>query len=291
MLVMLHPEEVNLVIAHGNCPDGFGAAWSAWKMHKSNIEYYFAIHGSKEMPNVEGKNVLMVDFAYNSFLVMNDLNRKANKMLLLDHHKSAKERLEGKIDCDYVFDMERSGARMAWDFFYPESTAPDLILHIEDRDLWKWELENSREFLASLNSYPQNFDTFDQVSNLSKKEIKDFISEGRAIMRMQKIMINQAVKHAAFGQLIMPDGLFCNCMISNNSSRELISDIGHDLAINAGVGLVWHYNHERDTNICSLRSDGTVDVSSIATKFGGGGHHNAAGFEYYGKITDIFSYN
>jgi oligoribonuclease NrnB/cAMP/cGMP phosphodiesterase (DHH superfamily) len=288
MLEMLQPEDVNLVIAHGNCPDGLGAAWAAWKMHKSDIEYYFATHGSKDMPNVEGKNVLMVDFAYSSPEIMNDLNEKANKMLLLDHHKSAREALEGKIDCDHIFNMERSGARMAWDFFYPNSRTPDLILYIEDRDLWKWGLPDSRGFLASLNSFPQTFDTFDEVSELSQKEIRDFISEGHAIMRMQRIMINQAVKHGVTGNLMTPDGIFYKCMISNNSSRELISDIGHDMAKIAGVALVWHYSHERDTNICSLRSDGTVDVSKIATKFGGGGHHNASGFEYKGKITDIF---
>ena len=37
----------------------------------------------------------------------------------------------------------------------------------------------------------------------------------------------------------------------------------------------------------SLRSRGRVDVSEIAARFGGGGHHNAAGFVASGSIDDI----
>jgi len=39
----------------------------------------------------------------------------------------------------------------------------------------------------------------------------------------------------------------------------------------------------------SLRSDGTVDVASIATAYGGGGHRSAAGFGIEATLTDIKS--
>jgi phosphoesterase RecJ-like protein len=37
----------------------------------------------------------------------------------------------------------------------------------------------------------------------------------------------------------------------------------------------------------SLRSDGTVDVSSIASTFGGGGHYSAAGFSIKSTLSDL----
>jgi phosphoesterase RecJ-like protein len=37
----------------------------------------------------------------------------------------------------------------------------------------------------------------------------------------------------------------------------------------------------------SLRSRGRVDVGAIAVHFGGGGHHNAAGFEMPGDLDDV----
>lgn len=39
----------------------------------------------------------------------------------------------------------------------------------------------------------------------------------------------------------------------------------------------------------SLRSRGTVDVGSIAQSFGGGGHHNAAGFSHPGPVEEIIA--
>jgi len=39
----------------------------------------------------------------------------------------------------------------------------------------------------------------------------------------------------------------------------------------------------------SLRSRGRVDVSKIAGQFGGGGHHNAAGFVAEGDVSDILA--
>jgi phosphoesterase RecJ-like protein len=39
----------------------------------------------------------------------------------------------------------------------------------------------------------------------------------------------------------------------------------------------------------SLRSDGTVDVAALASAFGGGGHHSAAGFQTEGTLTEIKS--
>ena len=284
---MLKPTDVNFVIAHGNCPDGLGAAWSAWAMHGSNIEYYFATYGSgKDLPDVTGKNVLMVDFAYKTPEIMNELNFKANKMLLLDHHKSAKEALEGKIDCDHIFDMERSGARMSWDFFFPSLDVPDLISYIEDRDLWRWKLPKTREYLAALDSYGQNFETFDRVSQLKDKELESFISEGCAIVRYQQNMVKQTVKKAEEGILCAPNGEY-PCFAVNCATRELISDVGNELANKGVVGLVWGYSNGQ--LYCSLRSVGDkFDVSEIASQFGGGGHRNASGFELKGNLKDIF---
>jgi phosphoesterase RecJ-like protein len=37
----------------------------------------------------------------------------------------------------------------------------------------------------------------------------------------------------------------------------------------------------------SLRSDGSVDVAAIAARFGGGGHHSAAGFSIESTLPEI----
>ncbi len=53
-------------------------------------------------------------------------------------------------------------------------------------------------------------------------------------------------------------------------------------------------NGGREENILnqyhvSLRSDGTVDVATIASAFGGGGHESASGFNIESTLTQIKS--
>ena len=289
---MLKPEEVNLVIAHKNCPDGFGAAWSVWMSRRENAEYVFeGYHGEidrENLPDVTGKNVLMVDFAYQDIEIMNDLNAKANKMLLIDHHKSAKEKLEGKIDCDHIFDMEKSGARMAWNFMFPKKEVPELITHIEDRDIWKWEDSFSRAFLANLDSFPYDYEIYEKISNFSKKEYCYFVDEGRAILRYHDILVKKSVKSAVPGQIKTPDGVMHDCFITNSTSVDTVSDVGNRLAHDDVIAFIWGYNHHHKCYTASLRSVGTKDVSEIASQFGGGGHRNASGCSFDFDVKEIF---
>lgn len=55
------------------------------------------------------------------------------------------------------------------------------------------------------------------------------------------------------------------------------SKIGNDLVkMKPPVGIIW--SELSDLIYVSLRSDGTVNVGEIASKYGGGGHPKAAGF-------------
>lgn len=290
---MLKPEDVNMVIAHGNCPDGQAAAWTAWTMHHDNIEYEFVGYAGTnkeklELPDVAGKNVLMVDFAYKSPAIMNILNSDAKQMLLLDHHKGAKKALDGKINCDYIFDMNRSGARMAWDYFYPNNSPPHIISYIEDRDIWKWDLPESRAYLAALDSYPMDFETYSWIASLAGDRLDEFFAEGRAIMRFQQHLVNNAIKYAVLSKMHAPDGSSYLCKVVNATSKEIISDVGNQICEEHIIGATWTYSHKYDEYIISLRSKGDIDVSEIAAKFGGGGHHSAAGCQYKGNIKDLF---
>lgn len=44
---------------------------------------------------------------------------------------------------------------------------------------------------------------------------------------------------------------------------------------------------EDDVYKVSLRSKGNLDVSKVATEFGGGGHKNASGLTYNGKLEEL----
>ena len=49
------------------------------------------------------------------------------------------------------------------------------------------------------------------------------------------------------------------------------------------------YEHESQVFKVSLRSNGSVDVSKIASYFGGGGHVKAAGCDLAGSMYDVIN--
>ena len=64
-------------------------------------------------------------------------------VVTIDHHKGMQAQLEALsreyANYTYVFDNEKSGASLAWSYFFPEEKEPDLIKYVEDADLWKWK--------------------------------------------------------------------------------------------------------------------------------------------------------
>ena len=167
-----------LVIYHGKCLDGMTAAWAV-KKALGDGDYIAASHGDAP-PDVVGRDVVIVDFSYKRS-IMETLFQDAQSLLVLDHHKSAKADL---ADFPFaVFDMERSGAGMAWDHFHPGNPRPALINLVEDNDLWRHVLPGTREFQLRLEMEPMNFESWDRIGNLSDQELAVFIDQGGILKR------------------------------------------------------------------------------------------------------------
>ena len=146
-----------LCIYHKDCTDGFGAAWAVrHALGRDNVEFHAASYDDPPPP-VADRDVVVVDFSYKR-PVFDEIARDARTVLVLDHHKTAADELRGlpvppatysalrdpatvsnPFRVCALFDMERSGAGLAWDYFHPDAQSrPDLINHIEDRDLWRF---------------------------------------------------------------------------------------------------------------------------------------------------------
>jgi oligoribonuclease NrnB/cAMP/cGMP phosphodiesterase (DHH superfamily) len=75
--------------------------------------------------------VYILDFSYDEETLRN-LYKKV-EVVVLDHHKTAEKDLK---DLSFAkFDMNKSGAMMAWEYFHPEKEVPLMIRYIQDRDL------------------------------------------------------------------------------------------------------------------------------------------------------------
>ena len=263
---MLEPSSVDCVIYHANCTDGFGSAFSAWKLLGNRAEYHSCTHGTKP-PNVKGKNVVILDFSFDN-KTTKKLIKDANNLLVIDHHKSAMVELHDISNT--IFDMSKSGATMAWEFFHPGKEPPKFIQYITDRDLWKWELPYSKEFSAAFDMVPFEFEEFEKFEDDSVFD--DAVKRGSFILAYSKTVVKKVCEKATSKKYKDMDVLVVN-------SSHWMSEIGAKLSPDCDFALIWYYDHDDQHTRVSLRSfHDHIDVSEIAKDFKGGGHRKAAGF-------------
>jgi len=294
-------ERKTMCIYHGNCADGFGAAWAVRKALGDSVEFVAAKHGDTP-PDVTNFDVIIVDFSYKRD-VLADMGKVAKTVLVLDHHKTAQADLDcfdpfeagvrtdrtdfpgsprqlgwetaiaiaserGAPRVAVCFDMHRSGAMLAWDHFHPGQQPPKLLQHFQDRDLWLFKLDGTREIQANLFSYPYNFEIWDK---LMAADVDTLRSDGAAIERKHHKDIAELV--AVTKRRLIRGG---HDVPAASLPYTFTSDAGHLMA--QGEPFAACYWHTPEGRVFSLRStDDGLDVSEIAKQYGGGGHRNAAG--------------
>ena len=203
----------------------------------------------------------------------------AAEVVVLDHHISSRDRYQEDIGLvnamealghRIIFDMDHSGAVLTWKHCFPSDPVPELLLYIQDRDLWQWRLPLSREVTAALDSYPRDYATWD---GLAERPTQELAREGEPILRANRVEVERLLQNATPVEI---DGQRMEAVNASN----LRSSVGHELAKRSahGVPIGCVYRSVGDRIYATLYSIGEFDVASLATGYGGGGHRNAAGF-------------
>lgn len=277
------PDETPLVIYHGKCTDGFTAATAAWMFFGGKGEYFGAQYGKFEtvddLPHPNGRPVYIVDFSFPPEF-MNQLGERTDKLVLLDHHKSAMDSLNGftcycgdehRRESEIHFDMDRSGAMMSWDYFFPDVEPPALFKHVQDRDLWQWKLQGTREFLESLDMVDQDFGAYARIAQMGEDEMAQFMCDGDAMNRKYMKIVGEITKGAVPIRFNGQDGLLVSC------HGQFASDVGNILAAKCGsFAMMWDVGHDKVK--VSVRSVKGFDSIPLSSSMGGGGHQQASGF-------------
>lgn len=281
----------DICIFHGNCQDGFTAAWAIWTRWP-DVEFVPGVYGQAP-PDVTSKDVLLVDFSY-KYDVLVEMAKSAKSITVLDHHLSAQKDLadfSGLVDAhglqplEYVagwpdptiqalFDMTKSGAMLAWEYAFPNMGPLPIIDHVQDRDLWRFALPNTREICADLFSRDYSFDTWTAFSRdlMTPAGRQGIIAGGAAIERKHHKDVAELLRtnrrEMVIGGYTVPVA---------NMPYTMASDAGNALAIGERFGAT--YYDDPSHRHFSLRADaGGLDVSKVAELYGGGGHAKAAGF-------------
>ena len=174
------------ILYHSGCYDGFGGAYVAWKCFGNKAHYLPVRHGNPPPDLPDNSQAYIIDFCYAKEILLEMLKR--HRVTVLDHHRSVQLPLEelreeairsmaDNRDMGFrvEFDLNRSGAMLAWNHFYPEEPAPELIHYIQDRDLQRFSLPDSQDVHYALCGYPMDFEVWDTLS------VEQLRVEGKAI--------------------------------------------------------------------------------------------------------------
>jgi oligoribonuclease NrnB/cAMP/cGMP phosphodiesterase (DHH superfamily) len=264
---------------HAGCPDGFGAAWAVWRAWGQQGRYQPRGHDDQTDASVhEGDLVVFADIAPRPRLAV-ELGEFASQLVVLDHHVTARDLLaeDARLVSSLVarghhvhFDLEHSGAVLAWQYFHPDEPVPALLSYVEDQDLWNWKLPETEAVNAAIGSYPRELEGWDE---LARRPWEELAAEGAPILRAQRIEVERTLRFAHPIRIGM-------LRVEAVNALQHRSHLGHRLAKRAeyghAIGVAYRIVRERvDVSIYSI---GDVDVSVIAERFRGGGHRHASGF-------------
>lgn len=292
---------VPVVIYHGGCRDGWAAAAIAHRYFKGHAVFHAGYYG--QLPPLEivyGSAVYILDFSY-PLAELRQLALAASKLVILDHHKTAQADLEWlqhptpeqfevwMTEMEVIFDMERSGAGIAWDYFFERHTPryqprPWWVDYVEDRDLWRWALRDSKLINAYLGALPFEFHGWAEGVGVSPEHA---VTMGRAIELKVHQYVAEVAKNVRFGNLygapgvdFAPSPVFDEAVPIVNAPQCDVSELLDFLmdAEDQTIAVAW-WQRADGLYQYGLRSRGDLDVSAVARRFGGGGHKNAAGFQ------------
>ncbi|RDY14246.1 hypothetical protein CR513_00706, partial [Mucuna pruriens] len=306
------------ILYHYPCPDGAFAALAAHLYFKATSLFpplffpntVYKPLSAEDLPLNEIGDLYLLDFVGPNGFVQ-EISTKVPRVIVLDHHKSALESLGNEASLGEnvvkVVDMERSGATIAFDYFREKLLSPDTVVknpsvldefervkqlfrYIEDGDLWRWRLQNSKGFSSGLKDLNIEFDArknpslFDQLLSL---DLDSIINKGMSSISNKQKLIDDCLSKSY--EIALGNGAFGHCLAVNAdfALSQLRSELGHQLATKSqkmnlrGIGAVVYKvaELENDQRLkISLRSVDNEDTIPISQEFGGGGHRNAGSF-------------
>ncbi|KAK3415039.1 hypothetical protein EUGRSUZ_H00613 [Eucalyptus grandis] len=253
------------VLYHYPCPDGAFAALAAHVYFSAASlpalffpNTVYAPLAPHQLPLRDIGDLYLLDFVGPSGFVR-EISPHVSRVVILDHHKTALEMLSGD-GCNVgdnvvkILDMERSGATIAYDYFKEKLVGNSkvgefermrrLFEYIEDGDLWRWRLPNSKAFSSGLKDSNIEFD-----------------------VRLNPSLFQQAVDADSISEL-------------RSELGNQLADKSYKMKLR-GIGAVVYRVPELENDQLlkvSLRSLDSEDTTHISQNFGGGGHRNASSF-------------
>lgn len=265
---------MNVVIYHKNCTDGIASREVARRYFQDKASY-IPMHYGDPLPSIlteQNKRLrdvclYVLDFSFPREVIL-ELKGKLKQLVVLDHHIGAQKALEDIEGC--YFNQNRSGATMTWEYFFPHRPLPRILQYVEDYDLWRFALTNSRIINRAIKFHQDSIGFWQRYMH-SNDTLEALVGEGKVLQALAEKQIRRAARQA---RLMVYDGH----QIALTNATNNISELGELLVNTLPIDYSMSYFIRSDAKVVlSFRSKGGFDVSLIAEKLGGSGHKNASG--------------
>lgn len=298
-----------LICFHISCMDGFASAWVVWN-YLTHVELtseqkmtFLACDYGDPIPDMQDKIVYIVDFSWSDKDGLLAEVAKAKRVVMLDHHVDA-HKVWGGVELpknmEYIYQANQSGVGLTWGHFNSDQLMPLVLRHIEDRDLWNWQMHGSVEVHAVLKSEGfmsrennqerlfEKFRRFSEYSYFSRMEMSKIYEDGETIARAESALVDLILERTS--RIVTFPIYECNGFdnVRETAYQVPIAEVPYDLASEAGdklnKGYPFSVTYEtqyalgrRKFSIRSNKETG-IDVGAIARHEGGAGHKHAAGW-------------
>lgn len=298
-------DKFNYIIFHNYCLDGFTGFYIFMKSDK--WEKKPIVHpdypSSKDVPpDIDGKNVIIIDVAYNAGIIK-EIAERCNKLLFIDHHVSIKDDVSKlKLDKPHkvIYDVNECGATLTWKYVYGNKKIPKFVQHIRDNDIGLWEMKDTHHLVSYMDVHAKFDPTLDNLKNwdnlFNNSFLTNIIEKGKSYYEYKINLVKMNYKKHSiklfpgfkfkehFNDKYTVAVLNNKCPSPSMLGKYVVENVKCDFCI------MWEYNMKRDVYIITMRSKKT-DVSKIAKVFNGGGHKYAASFSLNAKkykLSDLF---
>jgi oligoribonuclease NrnB/cAMP/cGMP phosphodiesterase (DHH superfamily) len=267
--------EKTIIIYHADCIDGTTAAAIALKKFPDAL--FFPLSHSytqDEMAPIRvvarGAAIFILDCA----LGVDELLADGHSVVVLDHHETVRDEMQKRTEADsritYVFDNEKSGASLAWSYFFPEEPIPQIVHYVEDVDLWQWKFGDAARHTMSYLSMFRNDPT--RMLEAITTDAEVIVEKGRTLSEYADREIEEQVS-------ILPNEMRVDThFVPAYNITVYTSAAGNILSEQQGSVVALYTIKGSNVRISFRSKEGQNPTARmIAEKLGGGGHDHASG--------------
>lgn len=300
------------IMYHDKCLDGLASAWVANKYFTQPVVYLqessyapgeeaafeydvrlVPVNYGDDLPEIEdGIDVVFVDFCPTSDQLK--VLAANHCVLIIDHHETALKHVaeytafiknlqagefESQQSVTFCINPEKCGATLAWENFFLDAPTLPALLHVEDRDLWNWKLENTLEYTSFLSG-ARTVEDFDAKLQVPYQEA---CAIGKPVADYKRTIYRDLANSHPL-ELGLTENICIGFIPCTPKFTSEVCDLLLELNPNVDVVCAYEINVVSNKAKLSFRSrklnkgeKGYGAALSVSEGFNGGGHPSAAG--------------